>query len=153
MTIGIISALLQGGYVRRTKLKEPMLARRGVMACALATMVLTTLPFWAGNGHRKVAGSLLYVAAAFLAYTSATVVNALNSLASLQCDDDTSISPEEKSGLHSSLAKGKALGSFRSKGQLGRAVGPMLGEFTAYALKHHANFLKLARRIGALAQP
>ena len=61
--------------------------------------------------------SVLYTAAAGLAFVSATVVNSLNSLASLE------------TGVLSSgeeVEKGKHLGIFRSRGQLGRATGPIL---------------------------
>lgn len=52
-----------------------------------------------------------------MAFVSATVVNSLNSLASLETD-------EGDSGGEG-IEKGKALGKFRSKGQLGRALGPL----------------------------
>jgi hypothetical protein len=64
-----------------------------------------------------------------MAFTSATVVNSLTAFASLQCDDGHI---DEATGKvvqeHPELAKGKALGEFRSSGQLGRALGPLLGE-------------------------
>ncbi|KAG8952585.1 hypothetical protein FRC00_006667 [Tulasnella sp. 408] len=121
MTIGIVSALLQGGYVRRAKFAEAALARRGVFTCAVATGILATLPALAGgNSSKGKATSLLYVAAVFLAFTSATVVNALNAMASMQCDD------AGVAAVHPDLAKGKALGRHRSAGQLGRAIGPLL---------------------------
>jgi len=66
-----------------------------------------------------------------MAYTSATVVNSLTSYASLQCDDMTEekdqVTGKPKGGRHPDLAKGRALGKFRSRGQLGRAIGPLLG--------------------------
>jgi len=62
-----------------------------------------------------------------MAFTSATVVNSLTAFASLQCDegvfDKDTGKPME---AHPQLAKGKALGQFRSSGQLGRAIGPLL---------------------------
>jgi len=61
---------------------------------------------------------ILYLASAGLAYVSATVVNSLNSLASLETDSTTK-------GGGNGIEKGKALGKFRSKGQLGRALGPL----------------------------
>jgi len=70
-----------------------------------------------------------------MAFTSATVVNALTAHASLQCDD----APEDEAAAagvdggkplkaiqRPELAKGQALGCFRSSGQLGRAIGPLL---------------------------
>ncbi|KNZ81535.1 Major facilitator superfamily domain-containing protein 10 [Termitomyces sp. J132] len=107
-SIGVLSALLQGGYVRRSmsKVGEGVMARRGVPALAM---------------------KLLQGGAVCLAFTSATVVNALTAYASLQCDeggfDDVTGKPKEE---HPQLAKGRALGQFRSSGQLGRAVGPLL---------------------------
>ncbi|KAG8956659.1 hypothetical protein FRC04_000137 [Tulasnella sp. 424] len=121
MTIGVVSAILQGGYVRRAKFAEAAMARRGVFTCAVATGILATLPSFAGgNASKGKATSLLYVAAVFLAFTSATVVNALNAMASMQCDD------AGVAAAHPELAKGKALGRHRSAGQLGRAIGPIL---------------------------
>lgn len=125
MTIGIISTLLQGGYVRRVKSAEMLLARRGVAACAIATFIMAVLPSVSSIGKQQAATSMLYLAAAFLAFTSATVVNNLNALASMQCDD---VVEGSKSETHPDLAKGKALGKFRSAGQLGRAIGPILGK-------------------------
>lgn len=93
------------------------MARRGVFSCAMGFIVLSILPYLTGVW----ASRAIYAAATFLAFTSATVVSSLTALASLQCD-------EEASGETSPLAKGKALGQFRSSGQLGRAIGPLLGK-------------------------
>lgn len=127
-SIGIISALLQGGYVRRAipKIGEGAMARRGVSACSIGLTLLALVPLTVTN-QRSVAENLLRAACVCMAFTSATVVNSLTSYASLQCDDgvdgDTGKAKEE----HPDLAKGKALGRFRSSGQLGRAIGPLLG--------------------------
>ena len=79
---------------------------------------------------------LLYAAAACMAFTSATVVNSLTACASLQCDDPRF---DEVTGKpldeHPQLAKGEALGRFRSSGQLGRAIGPILGESPFYSYR------------------
>ncbi|GBE79671.1 MFS general substrate transporter [Sparassis latifolia] len=126
-SIGIISALLQGGYVRRAipKIGEAVMARRGVSSCAVGLVLLTLIPH-ALPDRDTTAVRLLQGAAVCMAFTSATVVNSLTSFASLQCDDavdeDTGKPVEE----HPELAKGKALGRFRSSGQLGRAIGPLL---------------------------
>ncbi len=130
-SIGIISALLQGGYVRRSmsKVGEGAMARRGVLSCAVALALLALLPTYV-NKNTAVAMKLLQGAAVCMAFTSATVVNSLTAFASLQCDephmDDVSGKPIEE---HPDLVKGKALGRFRSAGQLGRAIGPILGMF------------------------
>ncbi|KAI0723233.1 MFS general substrate transporter [Earliella scabrosa] len=127
-SIGIISALIQGGYVRRamSKVGEGIIARRGISSCAVGLVLLTILPHTVAN-YPTLALRLLQGAAVCMAMTSATVVNALTAYASLQCDDvttdpDTGKTVEE----HPDLAKGKALGKFRSSGQLGRAIGPLL---------------------------
>ncbi|KAI0771556.1 MFS general substrate transporter [Trametes elegans] len=127
-SIGIISALLQGGYVRRAlaKVGEGNMARRGISSCAAGLVLLTIVPYAVSN-YPTVAVRLVQAAAACMAMTSATVVNSLTAYASLQCDDisvdpDTGKTVEE----HPELAKGKALGKFRSSGQLGRAIGPLL---------------------------
>lgn len=111
--MGIISAVIQGGYVRRKvqTMGEKMIIIQGMISCAaglfcLASTVDSAYPvYW------------LYAGVAFLAFTSGTVVNCLTSLASLQCHDDSS--------RDDALSKGRALGQFRSFGQLGRALGPI----------------------------
>ncbi|KAJ7068387.1 major facilitator superfamily domain-containing protein [Mycena amicta] len=126
-SIGIVSALLQGGYVRRatSKIGEGVMARRGVSSCAGGLVLLALLPNFTLS-HPTLALRLLQGAAVCMAFTSATVVNSLTAFASLQCDD-TSVDPiTGKPKEHSQLAKGKALGQFRSSGQLGRALGPLL---------------------------
>jgi hypothetical protein len=123
--VGIVSALLQGGYVRRSmsKVGEEVMAKRGVTATVLALVLMSTLSHLPAAHATKV----LYAAATCLAFTSATVVNSLTAAASLQCDDVEDIS-EKKGTSEPLLAKGRALGEFRSSGQLGRAIGPILGE-------------------------
>ena len=129
-SIGIISALLQGGYVRRSmsKLGEGNMARRGVSSCAVGLVLLALLPKYVQT-HPSFTSKLLQTAAACMAFTSATVVNSLTAFASLQCDEGHL---DEVTGKvveeHPQLAKGTALGKFRSAGQLGRALGPLLCE-------------------------
>ncbi|KAJ7638955.1 major facilitator superfamily domain-containing protein [Roridomyces roridus] len=127
-SIGIISALLQGGYVRRatSKVGEGVMARRGVSACFAGLVLLALLPNFISS-QPTLAFRLLQGAAVCMAFTSATVVNSLTAFASLQCDeaafDPITGKPTKE---HAQLAKGKALGQFRSSGQLGRAIGPLL---------------------------
>jgi MFS family permease len=112
--MGIISALIQGGYVRRRveKLGEKSIVAQGMISCGvglycLATTVRSAYPtVW------------LYVGVTCLAFTSGTVVNCLTSLASLQCHEHDVVESD-------ALSKGRALGEFRSYGQLGRAAGPI----------------------------
>ncbi|KAL5636528.1 hypothetical protein ACGC1H_000475 [Rhizoctonia solani] len=196
--IGVFSALLQGGYVRRatSKVGESAFAKRGMVSCAAALIILSMIPHMIrGNGKGQVtpadiraAVGMLHAAAALLSFTSATVVTSLTTLASLQCDEETSLikhtsqaTPDplpnpkrtastgvagldfgslqargprakgsrnsavehpsalnpsnvsEKAVAHnitpvnnSKISTGRALGEFRSSGQLGRAVGPVL---------------------------
>ena len=135
-SMGILSALLQGGYVRRVipKVGEGVIARRGVFSCFFALLLLSVVPHLIGPSSNA-AVRVLQLSAVFMAYTSATVVNSLTSYASLQCDDITEekdqVTGKPKGEHHPDLAKGKALGRFRSRGQLGRAIGPLLGTPTS----------------------
>lgn len=96
--IGLLSSLLQGGYVRK---KSPALvAKQGLICCTTAFFLLARV-----QSERQ-----LYTAAVFLAVTSACVVTGLTSLASLRVGE---------------LERGKVLGGFRSAGQVGRAMGPV----------------------------
>lgn len=127
--IGIVSALFQGGYVRRAipKVGEGKMARQGVQACTVALAILAVIPNTVAK-KRSVTIGLLRIASVCLAFTSATVVNSLTAYASVQCDDvGVNQNTGKPSEEHPELAKGKALGEFRSSGQLGRAVGPLLG--------------------------
>ncbi|KAG1907079.1 major facilitator superfamily domain-containing protein [Suillus fuscotomentosus] len=126
-SIGIISALLQGGYVRRviSKVGEGKMAQRGVSSCALGLVFLTILPHFVST-QPKIAVGLLRAAAVCLAFTSATVVSSLTAHASLQCDEGFDKDTGKPAAVYPELAKGKALGEFRSSGQLGRAIGPLL---------------------------
>ncbi|KAH6589698.1 hypothetical protein BASA61_005511 [Batrachochytrium salamandrivorans] len=75
--MGVLSAFIQGGYVRRVAHKyvsEQTLILQGIISCAIGLHIVgrwaTTIPW-------------LYIGVAFLAFTSGTVVNSLTSLASL----------------------------------------------------------------------
>ncbi|GAA6057113.1 hypothetical protein JCM3770_002086 [Rhodotorula araucariae] len=133
--VGLLSAALQGGYVRRRRAGAgagaagtAQLAERGMHACALALAALAALPHLAPG---PAATGALWAAAALLAFVSASVVNSLNALASLAAPR----------GHGAGAGAGAALGRFRSAGQLGRALGPLattavywsLGPTTAYA--------------------
>ncbi|RKP10416.1 major facilitator superfamily domain-containing protein [Thamnocephalis sphaerospora] len=141
--VGIVSTLVQGGYVRRFAYRygEKRLVLQGVIACALALLAIAQSAYaeqHIGSGHGL---SWLWVSAFLLAFTSATVVNCLTALASMQCDDEADAASAESvaTGKPTSdrvsvtriatmpqLARGAALGRFRSVGQLGRAAGPLL---------------------------
>ncbi|GAA5967489.1 hypothetical protein JCM3765_004686 [Sporobolomyces pararoseus] len=128
--IGVLSSLLQGGVVRRassTPQKTFALALSGIRTCQLSLLLLSSLPFLSRKYDSNLSMFVLYLASAGLAFVSATVVNSLNSLASLEADGE---SPQPESGGAAGdgaegIEKGKALGKFRSKGQLGRALGPL----------------------------
>lgn len=127
-SIGIISALLQGGYVRQTvsRVGEGRMARRGVISCAAGLVLLSVVPRFTPE-RSATAVRFLQMAAVCLAFTSATVVSSLTSFASLQCDEVVDRVTGKPVRGHPQLSKGVALGVFRSAGQLGRAIGPLLG--------------------------
>ncbi|KAI9282586.1 major facilitator superfamily domain-containing protein [Sporodiniella umbellata] len=117
--MGVASALIQGGYVRRCVQKgEKRMVLQGMIMCILGFYCLAST---AESSHPMV---WLYTGVTCLAFTSGTVVSGLTALASLES------------------GKGKKLGQFRSYGQLGRALGPMSactvywmwGPATCYAL-------------------
>ncbi|KAJ3107539.1 hypothetical protein HDU97_003844 [Phlyctochytrium planicorne] len=118
--IGIVTALVQGGYVRRVahrSVSEKTLVIQGIITCGLGLGILgafATTRLW------------LYVGATFLAFTSGTVVTSLTSLASLV--GNSSEGTQDAGALpHPDESKqGKILGEFRSLGQLGRSIGPLL---------------------------
>ena len=97
--VGLIASVLQGGVTRR--LPPLMSVQIGVTSCLLAFMIL-------GRADTE---SALYLAAAFLAATSATVVTGLNALSSFEANEGE---------------RGGKLGMLRSMGQLGRGLGPIL---------------------------
>jgi hypothetical protein len=162
--IGIVSAVLQGGYVRRAlaRVGELNMARRGTSSCAIGLVALALVPRFAALSRPDLAVRILQVAAVCMAFTSATVVNALTAHASLQCDE---VPPPEFAAAqsddgkpiteivrHPELAKGQALGRFRSAGQLGRAIGPLLGN-RAYSLSYRADFWLQHAHLTGLSGP
>ncbi|ORX49407.1 MFS general substrate transporter [Hesseltinella vesiculosa] len=104
--MGIASAMIQGGYVRRKRQQEKTLAVQGMI---LGTFGLASLALVGLQLGALATSVCLYCGVLCLAFTSGTVVNSLTSLASLQSQQD----------------QGKHLGLFRSFGQLGRALGPL----------------------------
>jgi len=121
--------------VRRalTRVGELKMARRGISSCAIGFVALALVPHFTLSRPR-LAFRLLQGAAVHMAFTSATVVNALTAHASLQCDEAPEGGGAAQATIqHPKLAKGQALGRFRSSGQLGRAIGPLLGKH-AYSL-------------------
>jgi len=109
--VGVLIALIQGGFVRRLapKFGEVRLASIGMLA---------TLPGLLLVGSTHSTGQL-YLGLFFLAAGSALVMPCLSSLVSRYA-------PHNRQGL--------ALGVFRSLGSLSRAIGPMLGGLMFYAI-------------------
>lgn len=97
--VGLVASVLQGSVVRR--LPPLTVVRVGVVSCTLAFFLLSQVQ---STGQ-------LYAAGTLLAITSATVVTGLNSLGSFEAKESN---------------RGEVLGSLRSWGQLGRALGPLL---------------------------
>ncbi|OCF75012.1 hypothetical protein I204_03860 [Kwoniella mangroviensis CBS 8886] len=111
--IGILSALLQARHVRPSlsRLGELRVASYGILSCVFALSLLSILPLSSIVSSSRISTIVLYTSATCLSYTSATVVTGLTASAASLVDEQQ---------------RGKALGGFRSKGQLGRAVGPLL---------------------------
>ncbi|RPB15549.1 MFS general substrate transporter [Morchella conica CCBAS932] len=113
--IGLLASVLQGSFVRRAK--PALVVKTGLTSAAISFFLLSRV-----NSQRE-----LYVAAAFLAVTSACVVTGLTALVSLKIGEQE---------------RGRVLGGFRSAGQIGRATGPLLfctlywwaGRETAYVV-------------------
>ncbi|KAJ3319634.1 hypothetical protein HDV06_006196 [Boothiomyces sp. JEL0866] len=103
--IGIFTALVQGGYVRRIRNSgmEKSVVFNGVVACAIGLFIIGTMAIDNSSIY------FLYIGSIFLSFTSGTVVTCLTSLASQTTKEN----------------KGKVLGYFRASGQLGRCLGPM----------------------------
>jgi MFS family permease len=89
--IGLLASLLQGGFSRRAK--ASVVAKIGLLSSAASFFLLA----------KTNSQGMLYLAAAFLAVTSACVVTALNTLASLRVGEEN---------------RGRGMGEFRSAGML-----------------------------------
>lgn len=128
--IGILSALIQGGYVRRKRKGyvglnanlqgELSQVRLGIQASIMGLAAIA-LAVW--QEHQF----FLWVGAVGLAIASGTVVNGMTTMVSLLCDSQATNSENKDGTTMESLemAKGLILGEFRSSGQFGRAVGPL----------------------------
>ncbi|ORZ33494.1 major facilitator superfamily domain-containing protein [Catenaria anguillulae PL171] len=124
--IGLVASLVQGGYTRRRahKVGEHRVAMQGIASCALGFALLATT---------QRASAQLWVGATMLAFTSATVVTCLTTLASLQA------------------SRGQAMGMFRSWGQLGRAMGPMVACAGYWVYGSKATYLVGSVGLGVVA--
>lgn len=113
--IGILSSLLQGGYVRRAlskgKTTELTFTAQGITSCILALILMAALPSLKDSGYSTL---VLYTIATCLAYTSATCVTGLMAAAAACCDEDDVQGGKEVAGRER-LPRGRALGGFRSR--------------------------------------
>ena len=124
--MGVLTAIIQGFWVRKAGVnRESSLILQGIFSCSIGLFVLGYLAI---GPNQKF---LLYIGAAFFAVTNGTVVTCLTALASFT----GSLDPTSNS-------RGQVLGVFRSIGQLGRSLGPLvacsaywiLGSVKAYLL-------------------
>ncbi|KAJ3239654.1 hypothetical protein HDU78_002742 [Chytriomyces hyalinus] len=148
-TLGVVAALVQGGYVRRVAHKtvtEKAIVIQGMVSCAMGLFVIGNL----AKGGSGYGGVWLYVGAGFLAFTSGTVVTTLTSLASLTA---TGAKTEEydENPRNISENQGRILGSFRSAGQLGRSMGPLAACSAYWILGSAASYSMGSIAIGSLA--
>ncbi|KAK6501903.1 hypothetical protein TWF481_009722 [Arthrobotrys musiformis] len=97
--VGLTASLLQGSFTRRAP--PHIVVKTGLLASAISFLLLARID----------TKGMLYVAAFFLAVTSATVVTGLTALASFCVGEED---------------RGRRLGGFRGSGQIGRACGPVL---------------------------
>lgn len=97
--VGLTASLLQGSFTRRAP--PHMVVKVGLLASGTSFLLLAKLQ----------TKGMLYLAAFFLAVTSATVVTGLTALASFRVGEED---------------RGARLGAFRGSGQIGRALGPVL---------------------------
>ncbi|CCO27623.1 Major facilitator superfamily domain-containing protein 10 AltName: Full=Tetracycline transporter-like protein [Rhizoctonia solani AG-1 IB] len=109
--IGVFSALLQGGYVRRatSKVGESAFARRGMCDEEIS----------AKNTLSTTSTSPSHTEPEKLAKTGVTETVSASGVSSAH-NNITPVNNPNK------ISTGRALGEFRSSGQLGRAIGPLL---------------------------
>ena len=117
--IGILSSLLQGGYVRRAlskgRVTELTFTRQGIYSCILALFLMAALPFPVVRDSAY-STAMLYTIATCLAYTSATCVTGMMAAAAACCDEDDERGVSgQNSRTVSRLPRGWALGGFRSR--------------------------------------
>ncbi|KAJ3389271.1 hypothetical protein HDU84_008909 [Entophlyctis sp. JEL0112] len=145
--LGVVSACVQGGYVRRFAHKvvsEKSIVVQGMISCSIGLALIGLLA--QGDGGK----TWLWMGAPFLAFTSGTVVTTLTSLASLTVSG-TRISEHDDSPKNLSANQGKVLGKFRSMGQLGRSLGPIVACSGYWVLGSAASYALGSLAIGAIA--
>ena len=131
--------MIQARHVRpfMAKTGEIEVALDGIASCILGLLLLHLIPYTVSLG--AISHIFLYVAATCLAYTSATAVTGLTAAAAGCCDE-----------RYPELQRGRALGKFRSRGQLGRAVGPFLASMLYWMEGPSAAYLTLAMCLGGV---
>ncbi|WVF65796.1 hypothetical protein IAT40_000533 [Kwoniella sp. CBS 6097] len=166
--IGVLSALLQARHVRPSlaRVGEMKVASRGIASCIFALSLLATLPFPVISTSALRSSIVLYGAATFLAYTSATVVTGLTAAAASYTDENTPSSSYltgkgqdqgrgqgaiKEDGRRALLQRGRALGGFRSRGQLGRAIGPLLASSVYWVYGPTVAYAGLAGCLGLVS--
>jgi hypothetical protein len=110
--IGVLSSLLQGGFVRprlsKHKTSELTFTQQGIYSCTVSLALMAILPL-TGVRDSKWSSWVLYAIATGLSYTSATAVTGMMGAAAACCDD-----VEDEADQRGKLPRGKALGRFRS---------------------------------------
>lgn len=110
--IGVLSSLLQGGFVRprlsKHKTSELTFTQQGIYSCTVSLALMAILPL-TGVRDSKWSSWVLYAIATGLSYTSATAVTGMMGAAAACCDD-----VEDEADQQGKLPRGKALGRFRS---------------------------------------
>ena len=127
--MGLVSAMIQGGVYRRLagRVEQRILAMAGI-AVLVPGFLLIALVDWIP------ATALLVGGVSALAVGTGLVFPALNTMVSLSVDERT---------------QGAVLGSFRSAGALGRAIGPLLAAVIYFRFAPSGPYLVGA--IGVLA--
>lgn len=147
--IGVLSSLLQGGFVRprltKHKTSELTFTQQGIYSCTVSLALMAILPL-TGVRDSKWSSWVLYAIATGLSYTSATAVTGMMGAAAACCDD-----VEDEADQQGKLPRGKALGRFRSAGQLGRAIGPLLATATYWTQGPSVTYTIGALALGTLA--
>jgi hypothetical protein len=110
--IGVLSSLLQGGFVRprlsKHKTSELTFTQQGIYSCTVSLALMAILPL-TGVRNSKWSSWVLYAIATGLSYTSATAVTGMMGAAAACCDD-----VDDEADQRGKLPRGKALGRFRS---------------------------------------
>jgi hypothetical protein len=110
--IGVLSSLLQGGFVRprlsKHKTSELTFTQQGIYSCTVSLALMAILPL-TGVRDSRWSSWVLYAIATGLSYTSATAVTGMMGAAAACCDD-----VEDEADQRGKLPRGKALGRFRS---------------------------------------